>query len=107
MAGSEKFMACMATVSMDLKPCRMGVPTAPKVTGTLLKARQTTAAHRGGKPRPSSRGAAKAAGVPKPAAPSMKAANMKPMMMVCRRLSGLILLMPAWMVSMAPLYCMV
>ena len=32
---------------------------------------------------------------------------MKPMMMACKRLSGLIFFMPAWIVSMAPLYCMV
>ena len=95
MLGSLKPAAVMAISSSDLKPTRTGVPTAPKVVGTLLKARQTTAAHSGGKPRPSSSGAASAAGVPKPAAPSMKAANMKPMMMVCTRRSGLIFFMPA------------
>ena len=58
------------------KPTRTGVPTAPKVTGKELNTRQMTAAASGGKPKESSSGAAKAAGVPKPAAPSMKAANM-------------------------------
>ena len=58
----------------------MGVPTAPKLTGKLLNTRQMMAAAMAGKPRASRSGAASAAGVPKPAAPSMKAANMYPMM---------------------------
>ena len=73
------------------KPTMTGVPTAPKVTGTLLKTRQITAAAMAGKPRASSRGAA---GVPKPAAPSMNAPNMKPMMMAWRRRSRLTFCMP-------------
>ena len=54
----------------------MGVPTAPKVTGKELSTRHTTAAARGGKPSEISSGAARAAGVPNPAAPSTKAVNM-------------------------------
>jgi len=72
----------------------MGVPTAPKDTGKELKTRQMTAAARGGKPRDSKSGAARAAGVPKPAAPSMKAANMKPIMMAWMRLSRLMPCIP-------------
>ena len=55
-----------------------GVPTAPKGTGVLFSTSATMAAHKGGKPTLISRGAASAAGVPKPAAPSMNAPNIKP-----------------------------
>src|SRR5215467_6943601 len=54
-----------------LKPNHMGVPTAPKVVGTefIIKVRMATLT--GSKPNPTSRGAAIAAGVPKPLAPSI------------------------------------
>ena len=47
------------------------------------------AAARAGKPRLSSSGAAMAAGVPNPAAPSRKAEKMAPMMITCTRRSRL------------------
>ena len=59
-----------------------GVPTAPKGTGVLFKIRAHIAAQSGGKPTLINNGAARAAGVPKPAAPSMNAPNMKPMMII-------------------------
>jgi hypothetical protein len=42
----------------------VGVPTAAKGTGVLLEISATMQAATGGKPRPTSRGAASAAGVP-------------------------------------------
>ena len=54
------------------KPNHVGVPTAPKETGTLFRMRQAIATRRAGNPRPTSNGAARAAGVPKPLAPSMR-----------------------------------
>ena len=68
----------MILSSRFLSPNQMGVPTAPKVTGTVFRIRATKTAARGGKPRLKSRGAAMAAGVPNPAAPSKKAAKPKP-----------------------------
>ena len=49
-----------------------------------------------------SSGAARAAGVPNPAAPSMKAPKMKPMMMACSLASGVIPLNMPLMAAMAP-----
>ena len=62
----------------------------------------TMAAQSGGKPRLISSGAASAAGVPKPAAPSMKAANTKPTMIAWMRRSGFTLLNTRWMAVTAP-----
>ena len=50
----------------------VGMPTGPGHTGVELYISAQVAAARGGKPREIKRGAANAAGVPKPAAPSMK-----------------------------------
>lgn len=68
-------------------PCIIGVPTAPKVTGMLLNIKVIMTAAIGRKPRYTSRGAVRAAGVPKPAAPSIKALNVKPIRSACRRAS--------------------
>ena len=54
-----------------------GVPAAPKHTGTLLAIKAAMAAANGGTPRPTSKGAASAAGVPNPAAPSINAQNIQ------------------------------
>src|SRR6516162_4877562 len=54
-----------------LKPNHIGVPTAPKVTGTVFITNVRIATRTASKPRPTSRGAAIAAGVPKPLAPSI------------------------------------
>src|SRR5215469_18639575 len=54
-----------------LKPNHIGVPTAPKVTGTEFMTRVRIATGVASKPRPTSRGAAIAAGVPNPLAPSI------------------------------------
>ena len=63
-----------------LKAVAAGLQTAQKGTGVLFSTSATMAAHKGGKPTLISRGAASAAGVPKPAAPSMNAPNIKPIM---------------------------
>ena len=81
-------MAASTLVRRVLRPNHTGVPTAPKVTGIELRIRLTHTAARAGKPRPRSRGAQMAAGVPKPAEPSIKAPNKKAMMMVWTRRSG-------------------
>ena len=52
---------------------RVGVPTAPKQTGTELQRSATIAAQSGGNPSEMRSGAANAAGEPNPAAPSMNA----------------------------------
>src|SRR5215471_16135942 len=54
-----------------LKPNHIGVPTAPNVVGTEFITNVRTATLTGSKPNPTSRGAAIAAGVPKPLAPSI------------------------------------
>ena len=53
-------------------PTKMAVPTAPNVTGVLWIIMPIITAPAAGKPMATMRGAATAAGVPKPAAPSMK-----------------------------------
>jgi len=60
---------------------RIGVPTAPKDTGVLWMIKVTITAAMAGKPMATSIGAATAAGVPKPAEPSMKEPNRKAMIM--------------------------
>src|SRR5262245_61770677 len=54
-----------------LNPNHMGVPTAPKVTGTEFITSVRIATRTASKPRPASRGAAIAAGVPNPLVPSI------------------------------------
>ena len=73
----------------------VGTPAAPKATGVEFNISVTIAAAIGGNPRPTSSGAASAAGVPKPATPSIKAPNIHPMMMTCIRLSSVILSKPS------------
>ena len=61
------------------KPNQVGVPTAPKETGTEFMIKANTATLIGLKPKPTRIGAAIAAGVPKPLAPSIIKANAQPM----------------------------
>lgn len=56
-----------------------------------------------GKPIATSRGAAMAAGVPKPDAPSISDPNSQAMMMACTRRSGEMLVKPLRMDRMPPL----
>jgi hypothetical protein len=86
-----------------LIPISVGVPTAPKETGVTLAISATITAARAGNPRDSSRGAARAAGVPNPAAPSMNPPNNQAMMMACTRRSAEMFIKPLLMASMAPL----
>ncbi|AMD00912.1 hypothetical protein LOKO_01844 [Halomonas chromatireducens] len=62
----------------------------------------TTTAARAGKPRATINGAATAAGVPKPEAPSMKQPNSQATMMACTRRSGLMPEKPLRMAVMPP-----
>ncbi len=90
---SPAWLAAMAASTWGfrfLRPNQMGVPTAPKETGNELRIRQTMAEARAGNPRLRRRGAAMAAGVPKPAAPSRKAEKTVAIMITCTRLSRLI-----------------
>ena len=80
----------------------IGVPAAPNETGVELRIRVDMAAASGGKPSPTRSGAARAAGVPKPAAPSIKAPKSQPMMMTWMRRSVVTPRNPWLMVSMAP-----
>src|SRR5215475_7425205 len=61
-----------------LKPNHNGVPTAPKVVGTEFMTNVRMATFTGSKPNPTRRGAAIAAGVPKPLAPSIMNGNDHP-----------------------------
>src|SRR5499426_2833474 len=54
-----------------LKPNHIGVPTAPKVFGTVFVIKVRTVTPTASKPRPTGGGAVIAAGVPKPRAPSI------------------------------------
>ena len=64
----------------------------------------TVTAAMAGNPTAMSRGAATAAGVPNPAAPSMKAPNIQAMIMAWMRRSGVISMNPLRMVATAPLF---
>ena len=80
----------------------VGVPAAPNGTGVELNMRHARAAAIGGAPRPITSGAQMAAGVPKPAAPSMKAAKAKPTITSWMRASSVMPLNMASMRRMAP-----
>ena len=56
-----------------------------------------------GKPNPTSSGTATAAGVPKPAAPSMKEPNSQAMTITCTRRSGEMPVKPARIAARPPL----
>jgi hypothetical protein len=64
-----------------------GVPRAPKATGAVLPMSASPAAANGLNPRPINIAAQIATGVPKPAAPSMKAPKAKPMSRIWMRRS--------------------
>ena len=85
-----------------LMPTRMGVPTAPNDTGVDWIIMPSSTAASAGKPMATSKGAAMAAGVPKPEAPSMKAPKHQAMMMAWMRRSGEMLVKPPRMALMAP-----
>ncbi len=84
-----------------------GVPTAPNETGEESSIKAKTAAAKGGKPNTISKGAAKAAGVPKPAAPSINATKNTPIIISCTLLSSDIALKPLLISPIAPEYFMV
>ncbi len=95
--------APMVAVSRPLlMPTTIGVPTAPKETGVLCTSMPSSTAAIAGKPTATSSGAAIAAGVPKPEAPSMKQPNSQAMMMAWMRRSGLMVVKPARMAVMPP-----
>ena len=66
----------------------IGVPRAPKATGDVLASSASPAACSGLKPAPISSAAEMATGVPKPAAPSMKAPKQKAISSACMRRSA-------------------
>ncbi len=75
----------------SVRPTMIGVPTAPKVTAETSATRARHTAARAGKPSAISSGAATVAGVPNPAAPSMKQTRNHPTKSIWIRLSGLTL----------------
>jgi len=83
-------------------PMMTGVPRAPKVTGVDWMISPHMTAAMAGKPRARSRGAATAAGVPNPEAPSMNDPNSQAMMIACTRRSGLTRVNAARMLDIAP-----
>ena len=76
---------------------------APKETGVLWMIIPATTAAMAGKPSPTIKGTATAAGVPKPAEPSINEPNSQAMMMTCTRRSVLISAKPSRMACIAPL----
>src|SRR6516164_518952 len=85
-----------------LKPNHIGVPTAPKVHGTafIIKVRIVTPT--GLKPSPTRRGAAIAAGVPKPLEPSIMNGKAHPTIINWATGFGLTLLSHSLMMPSAP-----
>ena len=81
----------------------MGVPTAPKLTGVLWMMSVVMTAASAGNPSARSSGPATAAGVPKPAAPSIKDPNNQATMMTCTRRSREMSMNPRRIVATAPL----
>jgi len=97
--------APIAAVSRPLlTPMMIGVPTAPKDTGVLCTSMPSSTAASAGKPIATRSGAAIAAGVPKPEAPSMKQPNSHAMMMAWMRRSGLMVAKPARIAVIPPEY---
>ena len=84
------------------KPNHVGVPTAPKDTGTEFIIKASIATFNGLKPKPIRIGAAMAAGVPKPLAPSIIKANAQPIIISCATGFGLMLPNHLRMMSVAP-----
>ena len=84
-------------------PTRIGVPTAPNVTGVLWMMRVHITAASAGKPSASSSGPATAAGVPKPDAPSMNAPNIQATMISWTRRSRETFMKPWRIDAAAPL----
>ncbi len=73
-----------------MTPISIGVPTAPNVTAVLWIIKPSITAAIAGKPNATINGAAMAAGVPNPAAPSMNEPNNQAMMSAWTRRSSLI-----------------
>ncbi len=85
-------------------PIIMGVPIAPKVTAVLWIIIPTITAAAAGKPSATSKGAAMAAGVPKPEAPSRKEPNSQAIRIIWTRRSGESWVNPARIDWTAPEY---
>jgi hypothetical protein len=83
-------------------PIIVGVPTAPNDTGVQLAISATITAARAGKPSDKSNGAARAAGVPNPAAPSINPPNSHAIMIACILLSGEIFTKPLFIALRTP-----
>ncbi len=86
-----------------MTPTSIGVPTAPNETGVDWMISVTMTAAMAGKPMATSSGAAMAAGVPKPEAPSISEPNSQAMMIACTRRSGEIEVKPLRIARIAPL----
>ena len=84
------------------KPNHVGVPTAPNDTGTEFITKVKMATRKGLKPRLIRMGAAMAAGVPKPDAPSIMKANDQPIIISWATGLGLILASHLRIVSIQP-----
>ena len=85
-------------------PTSIGVPTAPKETGVDCIIKPNTTAASGGNPIATINGAAIAAGVPKPDAPSIKLPNNHAIKITCTLLSELKDEKPFRIVFIAPEY---
>ena len=80
-AGSSSSAAVSPDASPVFIPTNMGVPTAPNETGVHWIIIPATTAASAGKPKATKSGTHTAAGVPKPAEPSMNEPNSHAMMM--------------------------
>ncbi|MNT77164.1 hypothetical protein D3C72_2162450 [compost metagenome] len=66
----------------------IGIPMAPNATGAVFTIKQSPAAYKGLKPKPTNNAAVIATGAPKPAAPSRKVPNANPTNSICKRWSS-------------------
>lgn len=90
--------------SIEFIPNNIGVPAAPNVTAVLFATSATIIAASAGNPSETSNGAASAAGVPNPAAPSMKLPNIHAIIIACILLSVDMFDNILFIVMIAPLF---
>ena len=103
MPAAARASSTRGTFNDSFMPTRIGVPTAPKLTGVLWMISVVITAASAGKPSESSSGAATAAGVPKPEAPSMNEPNSQATIITCTRRSRETSVKPRRIVAAAPL----
>lgn len=89
---SAVFLVTSCKISFSIfklpKPNKIGVPAAPKLTAVEFDINARTTDNKGVNPKLTKSGATIAAGVPKPATPSIKLPNNHAIMIACILASG-------------------